>query len=125
MEGSQKVSVRSECLSHSSHLWHLRGICQGSLTRPHWSMPNLSIFLLLFMETNFSVTLVSCLLTASWYWALLSEHVFIGTPKAIFMTKPQEAGISLSPLVVKVTMVMTKSELVGCEVRRRGHPAQH
>lgn len=88
-------------------------------------MPNLSIFLLLFMETNFSVTLVSCLLTASWYWALLSEHVFIGTPKAIFMRKPQEAGISLSPLVVKVTMVMTKSELVGCEARRRGHPAQH
>lgn len=63
------------------------------------------------METNFSVTSVSCLLTASWYWALMSEHVFIETPKAVSMRKPQEAGISLSlsPLVVKVTMLLMKS----------------
>lgn len=60
-------------------------------------MPKLNIFPFLFMETKFSASLVFSL--ASLYWALLSEHMFIGTLKMVFMGQLLEAGISL--LVIK------------------------
>lgn len=54
-------------------------------------------FSFLFMETRFSASLVFSL--ASLYWALLSEHIFIGTLKTVFMGQLLESGISL--LVIK------------------------
>lgn len=100
IEGAQKTSLRSEFLFHSSHLWCLQGIFRSILTHPHWFMPKLNIFSFLFMETNFSASLVFSLLLASLYRALLSEHIFIGTLKTVFMGQLLEAGISL--LVINV-----------------------
>lgn len=99
IEGAQKTSLRSEFLFHSSHLWCLQRIFQSILTHPHWFMPKLNIFPFLFMETNFSASLVFSLLLASLCRALLSEHIFTGTLKTVFMGQLLEAGISL--LVIK------------------------